>query len=825
MLFKQYKEYLKEINKIKDELDIIKIKHATAKTTKEHININIEYQSLQKVLITKNNLLESLQNITEIFYNTDWVNLENQNDKNLKLESIEILKQAVNIIHKLRNSFEHDAIKPNKIIKIDNNKFNIEIPIEYLDGLNKGRIIVEDKDKVILEKTNVVSGTILEELGYDIYKVESFFYNVEPGFLSYLLEFVDYNTNKLYELPYNVFRYQDHTKKLINNNFDFETIKKLPNESFYDIDKTIKLLNYFKNKNLELPNKLIGEAYHYPENTINLIEKGVNLNELIKLSVWNFVSGYKYYKKVKERIDYLHEKGLTDDMISWQAYSYSESYAELIDNGLLPKTIAKLSHFFFEYNQISETIVFKKYLEKRNIDINELDTKLIELSKFTMKLLEEGLTLDNISKLSVQAICNPERTMELLNKGISYEQINILPYDIVYSTNDIIQIFKCLKERNIEDYSILSDECWIYYNEATTLLLDELKDDEVGLLKKISVNPLLNIDSTIKFIKFLRSKNIKIDRVSEKIYNDLIFKDIQTIILDLEEKNIDPRIIECLPKEAFIGLNGISTDDGNTYKTITKTDEIIKEIEDLIIIFNKFGFNFDKKLPTKVFNINHVKKENLLYLIDKVENNYDKLNEFPVEFFINDFSLMEEMNIKYNCNLNKSIFGVDNPKIISLIVYMNSVFSQYRKEYCDSNYVDIDPIKVIHTAFNDTYIYRNNINDININQETYLNQFIFKNNHSRNINQIKNFILDKLRNSSVHFRFKQVKDQNGNIIPNKIYIYDKYDEETITNFNLIIDLKDLLEITRQIEIGLINKSLNDSEKIINESNRFFSKHH
>ena len=80
--------------------------------------------------------------------------------------------------------------------------------------------------------------------------------------------------------------------------------------------------------------------------------------------------------------------------------------------------------------------------------------------------------------------------------------------------------------------------------------------------------------------------------------------------------------------------------------------------------------------------------------------------------------------------------------------------------------------------------------------------------------------MNKLRNSFAHFRFKQVKDKDGNIVSNKIYLYDKYEESSNNNFNIIIDLKDLVELTRQVEIGLSKKS----ESIIaDEENRFKSR--
>ena len=74
-------------------------------------------------------------------------------------------------------------------------------------------------------------------------------------------------------------------------------------------------------------------------------------------------------------------------------------------------------------------------------------------------------------------------------------------------------------------------------------------------------------------------------------------------------------------------------------------------------------------------------------------------------------------------------------------------------------------------------------------------------------------MLDKFRNSCAHFRFKPVKDKDGNIMENKIYLYDKYDDSTQNNFNIIVDIIDLVEIIRQIEINL-------SKTIQSEENKF-----
>ena len=151
ILYKTYNNILLEIADIESRLSIIKNKHKTAKSKEEHASINTEYQNLNNVLQSKKNQRESMSGVLSTFYNTDWVNLINTNNKIEQLPEINILKQAINIIHKIRNSLEHDNLDIDKVIEIDNANFKILIPIEYLDGFNKGKIIANNEDRIIFE--------------------------------------------------------------------------------------------------------------------------------------------------------------------------------------------------------------------------------------------------------------------------------------------------------------------------------------------------------------------------------------------------------------------------------------------------------------------------------------------------------------------------------------------------------------------------------------------------------------------------------------------------------------------------------------------------
>ena len=107
ILYKEYNKLKEEINTIENDLILIKNKHKSAKTKEEHNTINNEYQILNNILKTKKDLLDNNKKILDTFYNTNWVNLENENDNIKKIKSTKKLKQAINIIQKLRNSVNH----------------------------------------------------------------------------------------------------------------------------------------------------------------------------------------------------------------------------------------------------------------------------------------------------------------------------------------------------------------------------------------------------------------------------------------------------------------------------------------------------------------------------------------------------------------------------------------------------------------------------------------------------------------------------------------------------------------------------------------------
>lgn len=201
--------------------------------------------------------------------------------------------------------------------------------------------------------------------------------------------------------------------------------------------------------------------------------------------------------------------------------------------------------------------------------------------------------------------------------------------------------------------------------------------------------------------------------------------------------------------------------------------------------------------------------ENTIYLIKWFHYQYEKLQELPAEFFTCDCSLLCEMLQTYNMNMAKSIFGVNNPKIIAAMVYANSVMRHYQKEIDDGDCVDFDPRKFIDFNLSDSYSYRNNycqlVNDpygFKFDKAKYIGQFFGNPRSIKSLDKLKKFILDKIRNSAAHFRIRPVEDASGNVVEDKICIYDKPDELSDPNFFVVMDLQEYVEMIHGIEQDL-----------------------
>ena len=686
--------------------------------------------------------------------------IELEQNINIKQELLKKIKESIKSIHILRNVIEHGDSQNKNGIVIDNYGIKISIPYTYLDGFNKGKIIARDEDRIIVEKTNEAIYPILEEFGYDIKKIESFFYNVEPSQLSFLLKICDNKTENLYRLPLNIFYKSNNINRIIT------TLLKVNNSNILQ-DEDYELLNSIKFEiNNTFTNNLIILLYSNEDLKLDSKELVILSEVLTKFDLKIFNGKEDVQNAIPIINNYIKLKNKFSNEL------------RLIKFGELPYKIFEMP---YEKSSmyLQNIIILKKII---NTAEKNLERKLGLNFNLNLFLNDDNL-LPYLSDI-IDIITNIDKYAPEKNPFLYLSQ---LLFDISYGQTLRMSARYPYKFRSMEEEEKKRiDQVINRYKNNCDINRDLRMDDLIDYKHELKSKSNTNREKIISIIKELRNKNQSFtDYLKAKSVNDsewLLISDIRLyeeelyyLIDKTNNYNISLDLILKLKKN--INNNNLQ-DDGIIY------DRNQSEL-------------YSRKIKTNF-------KRN----IDKLLSKYtpEDMLKFPSEILYSDDIVFDSLFVNYNENLCKSIFGIENPKIIGALLYANSVFSLYQKE--DLKMLDIDFDKIIHNCFNDTYKYRHNITDLTITQESYLSQFLLDGDEQRDYQSIKSNIMNKFRNSFAHFRFKPVRDEKGNIVPDKIYLYDKYEEVATNNFNIIIDLKDLVELTRQIEIGLSKKKEN-----------------
>lgn len=918
LLYKTYNGLVLKIDEIEAELVLIKEKHKVALTQEEHQTINEEYKTLNNELKEYKNQINNMKPVIDTFYNTDWINLVNSSDSIDSLKETKVLKQAISIIHKVRNSFEHDNLDIDSTIHINNNTFDVSIPIEYIDGFNKGKIVANNKDNIIVERTNLIALPLLEELDCNIDDIQSIFYNMDPELLSILLEKANYDVKEIFRLSKRIlFEEGEKTKRILEAGFGIDIIEKISYviewEFDLKIDEIIETLIYFKKKGL-LNDNIITNPHAYG-NVASLdlyIRSGVD-PEVVDTFNFACFKNLNYAKKLVDRINLLKENGISFNKLIKRfsntkypdkiPYDYSEDIIKLKkffdENNISIEALYDedlLKEEFFKNPEIFKDLLINKnlmtnlirpifwytifpdkqevtrdwvvdYLKKYEIDYRQIGyhgesfekfktyliskgmypfkeeykelykmleyLRIIEsfekkgikhygnsVDKSIAKLIEAGLTIEDIDSLSSTAIDNCNAVIYYMNNNLSLEEIKLVSNFGFTKYEESLELFKYLKTNNIP-FNLIEESLW-FEPKKLIHILEIIPKEKYKSLENLSYFSYLDEENTINNIEYFKENNIDINNIPFTLFHG--GKSIIGFVEWLKQNNYDLKLLEKIPAGAFMGFNHYKFhfDNNVVYSESVETNSldkygiVVEYLKNLLKLFIDNGYTINEDLPYKIFSERYYNKENIEYLLKLVDYDFKKLDEFPIEFYKCDYELLDNMCKNYNFNLCKSIFGLDNSKIISSLIYGNSVYSGYQKEYNDFEFIDIDPLIIMHAGFNTSAYYKSNVNS-KFDELAYIKQFIYdENNHKRSYEEMKRFLLDKLRNSLAHFRFKPVLDKEDKIVDGMIYIYDSYDESDEHNFDLIIDIKDFVEITRQVELGLLKKKNESFE----EHNRF-----
>lgn len=588
--------------------------------------------------------------------------------------------------------------------------------------------------------------------------------------------------------------------------------KKLEN-FFYNVNpKNLSTILEYCNNNIQLLYQLSSELFcEEGVELLRLVSNGSHFSKEDVLILNKLTKLDEFFIECESKIN---RKEINDYHLSGQVYYYKR-IKKLIEKYEININLKELlyEHFknyendtqlFYLHESIKDLIIWNEKINKEEIEKLLKNKRWITLQyayDFNTKLLNNNEIEEDFSSIQFVKTIQDEEDINNPNN---------------YKNNIIIQtIVNYLKEKNrnlTESEMIkLSKECKNYKNIKTEDIIEYIKI-------------LYGDDSFFDIYRFVRfiSRIQEINRFSPNStliqcsLKNLIFK-IKTNDEILSSDDLD-FIIKILYDEN-VGTESINLNYEKIKNNLSK--KIKSDIELKRIMYS---------IPTKVYTtFDLIHYDNLEYLINIVNNEYERLDEFPIEFFTCDYSLLDEMCKRYDSNLCKSIFGINNPKIIGLLIYTNSVLSEYSKNNPDNINIDIDIENIMKSAAKNTIKYKDNITVINMNGNKYVDQFLYDDEVSkktRNNEEIRKHILEKLRNATAHFRFKLVKDNNGNIIDDKIYLYDQ-DNMGNNNFNIIIDIKNLLSIVRDIELEMnkiktANTNYNNSGYKINNKGEYYN---
>ena len=703
-------------------------------------NIDSNKQEIWNIVFLGKILQEGAINFNEEEFNEALkdVMLLNIPNKTIDENVLEELRKSIRIIQKFKDSTMHnndgeslkfkDGEECELIINNKEGSFSLEVnlPIRYIEGFNKGNIIPLEKDKNVERKTNDIVYPLLEALDYDPKKVLDFFYRVDPEILSLLLNKLDNDIKKLYQINHCFLIEFDENRK--------ENIRKIIRMLDFDNLTKISSLQCFSN-----------EYY-------SLIEKyGTRVLDLPK----------EHTHDLKTTIQLLDKYGL-DFVLNLPADAFLniDITVKLLDDNK------------------------DKHNEVKNIDF---------------------ITEDEIKKIK-----------EIISK---IEQDYKEKYKL---SNEIMSLKDCMafyydgeKEEPLNDYRnyidhIVKDKYIFYYN-----LNRLLKKYDISLLKKLpSKDAFFNYESTVKFL----------DK-----YGD----DVQYLPKEVFGEYCDFNFFESLVDNYNIDYKKIKlVDFFDSYAGRKLYADVIDESN-----IKEMLYNFNGKTA-------QFKRSNLEKILNKVDNDYSRLDEFPAALFDCDIQIFDELYKNYESIILKSIFGINNPKVISLLVYMRSVLDKYNSKLLnkdeefiislsginnnilkDNNeYLDLlnSEIKKCDNRFkqivNNYYLKsdEDKIKYVNrVNESSYVNyQNSIKNKFGKKINDE---LIRHLRNSISHFRFKVVSD-------NIIKLYDENDvgdvvyEKEFNIYNLFefihdvekclnkdLEDKDLIEICSNMGIDLANK--------------------
>lgn len=120
-------------------------------------------------------------------------------------------------------------------------------------------------------------------------------------------------------------------------------------------------------------------------------------------------------------------------------------------------------------------------------------------------------------------------------------------------------------------------------------------------------------------------------------------------------------------------------------------------------------------IPSFCFDSN-CSLDRIKLIMGKIDNDYSVLNKLPKEIFFCNDNLVTDLLEKYNdvsVGIQKSIFGLNDDKVISLIIYLNSLLSITSKNNILNKKINIEAFDFSNVQYFSSPLLENGANEIN----------------------------------------------------------------------------------------------------------------
>ncbi len=817
----------------------------------ENYSSNLNYDQLERVV--------------------DQVRLSNYEGKPVDFFAIKELKKSIRIIQKLKDSLKHN--KDNLSYNVNSEKqsiiicnpdgsfkLEVEIPLGYLEGFNKGEIIPLEEDKEIANETNNIAFPLMKALDYDTEKITDFFYRFNPKTISEILKYCNNDLREFYQLPFDFFSYYDITVKRLIDKYGFDVVKRIPSKILlqsrwsiylvdkYGIDVVSRLPNafvkcevfddYLSEYGIEVVSKISPFMFGRPE-TKKLI-RNYGIEVVSKITFPEDCPSF-FYEKVNLTRELIKKYGIDHVLEIPSAFFNNTS---TLDKLLYKYGYDNIMKFKYSAVSISEidNLINEFGLEKAII--------LSEVSPNKLKKVKELFINNNIDEKNGKELVLhlnwwlSNEDIQLLDDFISRYGVGIIPRLPIYIDTDFKTIVKIVNEYGIDDG--LDFPIWVYSNYE--LAKKRINEYGIEMVKELPDYAYKNINSVMKIVDTFGLENTC-------DFSSMIFEKydiIEKVIQDYSKE----KALQFLKNIDFLYTEEMIDDSLNSLNLFLRLNEIKGEMKEYHIdnyydlpidhfrttnydllyeIIKKYGYEEACKIDGfSYLRMANGNIDNISELLKRVDYNWNRLDEFPFDLFKCDIDALNEKLIQYDNNTTKSIFGMDNPKCISLIIYMDKVLSEYDafsiqndnemknrlinidlsllkdnsgiKELLDKEMVDKDnAFKTIVGNIAPNFYKKSEIE-----QSIYLDSLKKKcyiayedDIKDKLSSSINNDFIRHLRNAISHFRFRPVDD-------NCLILYDENENGDVC-FEKTFNIKELFELTHSIE-RFLNNDLGDKSK-------------